>query len=339
MTALQEYQRLECTGLWRESPDAQRRDVVVSFGDASLIIRELPSERALSHWSLPATRRLNPGRMPALFSPGPASTEEVEIDDEAMIAAIAKVHTLIERRRPRPGRLRGAILWWFAAAVFAALVFWLPGALISHTARVLPSATRADLGQAILADLQRIGGNPCASPEGSAVLEKLGARLLGPSGRLVVIPEGLEGALYLPGRTVAIGRRLLEDHETPAVVAGHVLAERIRAEMHDPVPGALRHAGLHAALRVLTTGEVQADALRGYAEVLIAAEPSPVPADRLIARFKAAGVASTPYARALDRSGESTLALIEADPYAATPPPEPLLDDTVWVALQGICSG
>ena len=120
MTALQEYQRLECTGLWRDRAESQRRDVIVSFGDASLIIRELPSERALSHWSLPAARRLNPGRMPALFAPGPDTTEELEIDDETMIAAIAKVHALIERRRPRPGRLRGAILSVVAAAVLGA---------------------------------------------------------------------------------------------------------------------------------------------------------------------------------------------------------------------------
>ena len=37
MTALKEYERLECTGLWKENIDSQRREVLVSFGDNSLI--------------------------------------------------------------------------------------------------------------------------------------------------------------------------------------------------------------------------------------------------------------------------------------------------------------
>ena len=31
MTALRKYQRLECGGLWRESPQDQRREVLVRF--------------------------------------------------------------------------------------------------------------------------------------------------------------------------------------------------------------------------------------------------------------------------------------------------------------------
>ena len=58
MTALKEYQRLEASGLWRPEPDAQRRDVVVSLGDASLTMSEF-SGRPLAHWSLAAVRRAN----------------------------------------------------------------------------------------------------------------------------------------------------------------------------------------------------------------------------------------------------------------------------------------
>lgn len=339
MTALQEYQRLECTGLWRDRPDSQRRDVIVSFGDASLIIRELPSERALSHWSLPATRRLNPGRMPALFAPGPDTTEELEIDDETMIAAIAKVHALIERRRPRPGRLRGAILWAVAATILGGAAIWLPGALIRHTADVLPAATRADIGEAILADLRRIGGSPCEVPDGAAARDRLAERLLGHGGRLVILPEGLNRALALPGNRIVIGRSLVEEHESPEVAAGYILAARTGAEALDPIHDALRYAGLRAALSLLTTGAAPQEAFRGYAEVLIARAPTEPAPDRLLERFRTAGVAASPYAYALDPSGESTLALIEADPFAAEPPPEPVLDDTGWVALQGICGG
>ena len=35
MTALSEYQRLECTGLWRAAPEGQRREVIVHLADAA----------------------------------------------------------------------------------------------------------------------------------------------------------------------------------------------------------------------------------------------------------------------------------------------------------------
>jgi hypothetical protein len=48
-------------------------------------------------------------------------------------------------------------------------------------------------------------------------------------------------------------------------------------------------------------------------------------------------VASTPYARAVDPSGESVLRLIEADPFAQEAAP-PLLKDGDWISLQAICA-
>ena len=47
MTALSKYQRLESAGLWRQDADAQRRDVVVNLGDASLVLSDPRSEMPL----------------------------------------------------------------------------------------------------------------------------------------------------------------------------------------------------------------------------------------------------------------------------------------------------
>ena len=89
MTALKEYERLECTGLWKETSDSQRREVLVSFGENSLILRDT-TETALSHWSLPAIQRINEEKLPAVYKPGPDALETLEIDDETMIEAIGK---------------------------------------------------------------------------------------------------------------------------------------------------------------------------------------------------------------------------------------------------------
>ena len=340
MTALLEYQRLECLGLWRERAQDQRRDVIVSFGDATLVIRETPSERALSHWSLPAVIRKNPGQTPAIFAPGDDTEEELEIDDDTMVAAIDKVHAIISGRQPHPGRLRGALMVTTAAIIVAIAVFWLPKALIAHTAGVLPDAVRHDIGEAILGDLQRLTGSPCNSADGSHALELLSERLLGAKGgRAVVVPDGLRTAIHLPGNLLVLGRNLVEDYDGPEVAAGFILAERLRASLRDPLPPALEFGGMRASFHLLTTGDLARHTFYGYGETLLATKPMPLADDALLHQFKIANVGTSAYAYALDPSGETTLGLIEADPFANTGPAEPLLSDTDWVALQGICRG
>ena len=77
-TAFEKYQRLEASALWRETPEAQRREVIISIGDASLLISDM-QDRPLSHWSLTAVERANPGKTPAIFIPGGDDSESLEL--------------------------------------------------------------------------------------------------------------------------------------------------------------------------------------------------------------------------------------------------------------------
>ncbi|MCB2116402.1 MAG: hypothetical protein KDE00_08905 [Rhodobacteraceae bacterium] len=337
MTALSEYQRLESTGLWRETAGAQRREVIVSFGEATLSISDPKSGRALAHWSLPAVDRLNGGELPALFGPGGEDGEELELTDSDMIAAIGKVHRLIEARRPHPGRLRGALSAAVLAALALAGALWLPGALTDHTAAALPEAKRQEIGLQALGELARLTGAPCAAEDGVAALDQLGGRLLGEAGEIFVVRGGIDRSVTLPGGIVVLSRRLIEESETPDIAAGEVLAAGLRGATVDPMRDLLNFAGLRASITLLTSGDLPEGALAGYGEHLVTKAPDQPPARALLERFADAGVASTPYARALDPSGQTVLPLIEADPYKGTAPPRPLLSDTDWVAIQGIC--
>ena len=339
MTALSKYQRLECNGLWREAPDAQRRDVIVAFGDASLVLSDSRSETPLTHWSLPALARLNPGEVPALYTPGREATETLELDDMAMIEAIETVRGAVAARRPRPGRLRNLLLGGGLAVVLAVGVFWMPGALIRHAAEVVPFATRQEIGRMVLADLGRVTGPRCADPRGRQALAQLTTRLFGPGGaEIVVMRDAPVRAAHLPGRLLLIRRDLIEGYDGPEAVAGYLLAERARAETADPLVSLLRWAGLRATLRLLTTGSFPATALRGYGAVLLgrAETPDPVADAALLARFRAAGVAATAYAGALG-ADPAAPRLIAGDPFADVPP-VPLMADDSWVSLQGICN-
>ncbi|MGR3364068.1 MAG: hypothetical protein ACU0CY_07805 [Maritimibacter harenae] len=338
MTALTEYDRLEASGLWRADPGAQRVDVIVSIGDATLTLSDM-AERALAHWSLAAVHRLNPGQRPAEYAPSedPEETEHLEIADEDMIAAIERVRKAIARRRPRSGRLRFALTATVALVLLLLAVTWLPGALTRQTAALLPPETRAAVGQQLFTRIQTIAGAPCETPRGRAALNRLGTRVLGPDApRLHVLQDGVDGAEHLPGRIILLDAVLIEAHDEPDAAAGYLLAEALRATRTDPMKELLDRAGLWATMRMLTTGTLSDAVLDAHARHLLTTPQEELRPAALLPLFEAARIRSTPYAFAVDASGERTLPLIEADPVPVAVA-EPLLPDDDWVSLQSIC--
>ncbi|ARE39066.1 hypothetical protein RGUI_0925 [Rhodovulum sp. P5] len=338
MTALKRFQRLESPGLWRESPDAQRRDVILSFGEASLVVSDM-RERVLAHWSLAAIERINPGKMPALYRPGTDSGETLEIDESVMIDAIEAVRAALARSRPHPGRLR---LWLLVGVVLAILglgLFWLPGALVRHTVSVVPPEGRAEIGRDLLARVTRVAGPPCNRPDGVKALNRLTRRLLPDRDvRVLVLPGGVPRSAHLPGGLILLNRALVEDYETADTLAGFIIAEDARAAKTDPLAAMLSEVGLAASFKLLTSGHMPREALESYALTMLTMAPEPLPQDILLGRFQQARVPAAPYAYALDISGESVIGLIEADPMRGQTV-APLLSDGEWVQLQGICGG
>lgn len=235
MTALAQYRRLEAIGLWCENQGATPREVVVSFGQATLVLSDPGTETPLTHWSLPAIVNLAPGRHPAIYAPveapaGQPPGETLTISEPEMIDAIARVHRAIETAQPHPGRLRRRLLLGGLALAAAAAIWWLPGQIIAHSTAIAPPAQRLLVGEAVLAEIERITGPACARLAGDTVLTRLGGRLApartaaagadGAGGRngggdgggglvLRVLPGGLQGTMALPGGIVLIGPDLL----------------------------------------------------------------------------------------------------------------------------------
>jgi hypothetical protein len=339
MTALDEYARLEAAGLWRASPGAQRQDVVVSLGEASLTIADL-QDRALAHWSLAAVARANPGERPALYHPDGDPGEQLELGtgSEDMIEAIERVRRAVDRRRPHPGRLRLAVTAAVLAVFAAVAVLWLPGAMRDHALRVLPPAKRTEISEALLAEITALAGRPCRTEEGAAALDSLARRVLGPGadGRLLVFRDAPAITASLPDGRILMARALVEDPAEPDVPAGYVLAERLRQQARDPLEHLVRDGGVMASFRLLTTGIVPRELLRAHARHLLTSKPAPLPDAVLLDGFEAAALSPRPYAFARDVTGESVLGLIEAAPFAA-PAARPTLSDANWLRLQGIC--
>lgn len=339
MTALTEFERLEATGLWRPGLDEQRREVIVSLGDATLTISDTRGT-VLTHWSLGAVQRASGPEVPALFHPDtdPEQTLELSASEAEMIDGIDRLLRAIDKKRPRPGKLRFVVGTLAFAAVAGLMVFWAPDALERYTVKVVPPVKRAEIGRSLLSHLTRVTGQPCRNPQSIAPLDRLARRVLGTGseGRLVVLRDWAGESAHLPGGIILLDRSIIEDYEDADVAAGYIVAESVRAAERDPLVDLLDRAGLKDSLVLLTTGRMPDAALTRYAEFLLTRQTTLPDPEALLAAFAKAELRSTPYAYARDMTGESTLSLIEADPRAAQGS-RPVLSDSDWVRLQGIC--
>jgi hypothetical protein len=334
VTVLAKYQRLESEGVWRADDDAQRRDIFVAIGDATLTLTDL-NEVALTHWSLPAIRRQNPGTRPAIYAPGDDTPETLEIADDEMIDAVEKVLRAVRRQGRHPGRLRTLIFSGIGAAILGLGVFWLPGALSKYASSIIPEATRDSIGARLTSDIERLTGAHCEQPTARAALDRLTERLFpGDSLTVLILPSALETTQHLPGGTLLVSHKLVEDFETVDVLAGFLLAENLRRVENDPFERLLKDAGLGAAFGLLTTGDMSGDDLRAHAERLIVANRATLDSRALANQFILTEVKPNAYLTAVSPAAETVEILANA---GAQIPTSPLLTDSEWIALQQIC--
>ncbi len=337
MTALDEYARLESGGLWRPSPEEQRKNVVLSFGNATLVIADTAG-RPLTHWSLPAVQRLNPTIRPALYSPDPDATETLEIEDDLMIDALERIQAAVRKSRGPAVRLR-LLTWGIGLAGLAAAAWvWLPPAMMAQTASVVPEGKRSEIGARLLGHLQGITGQTCRNPLGVSALGTLQSKVaIGDEPFQVVVAQGeMAAPAVLPGRIIVLPARVIADADTPEVVAGHIIAAAASSEDFPPLERLLNIAGLRETFRLLTTGDVPEVVLQQHAQHIVdhAAPLSDTPT--LAAAFEGAQVPLTPWAFSLDPTGATVSDLFDAD-WATGIGADSLLTDGSWVSLQGIC--
>ncbi len=339
MTALDKYARLEAEALWRQSSDKQHRNVIVSIGNATLVITD-PQDRPITHWSLGAIARDNPGQYPAAYHPDGDVDERLEFaeSEKEMVEAIEKLQRVIERRRPKPGRLRMLISLTIFASIAALLVFWLPQAVKNYAARIVPPIKQKEIGHELLKLITEFTGKPCNSTFANNSLSVLFDKTIGGTGTLYVLPSGLDQTASLPGNLILISRELVEDYEDPDVVAGFVVAEQLRYDQSEIFKDMLNFVGTFAAFRLLTTGAMPQDALRSYSKSILLQPQTAVQNAELINRFHTKNLRLSPYAYALDVTGEKTYTLIEADALSDLEF-APILPDRNWIQLQNICGG
>lgn len=330
MTALKKYERLESLGLWRADKDAQHIEVIISFGDASLVLSDANS-KPYAHWSLAALTRANPSQSPAIYHVDESGAETLEIDDQRMVTAIEEIRSAIERARPHPGRLRFLIGLSVFAAFVAGIVFWLPDAAARYATTIIPDSQAAQIGQSVLSKSSQITGSPCRSSTGDLALNKLMNKVIKvPANKVSIVDMGPRKSAHLPGGNILLSKSLLNDAAGLNVLAGYMLMERAAEDEISPLFGLFRRAGLPETLKFLATSKLNPSLLDQYSEQRLTQEESRPSVENLTALFEVAEL--SPFAFAKYEPAYEMLAEIDGFEDRT-----PLLTDGEWIALQGIC--
>ena len=163
MTAIDKFIRLEAIGWWYEAGRQEAREVIVSFGDATLQLTSM-KDVPLTHWSLLATKRIGTRGKAMIYSADPEQHEVLEVEDPDMIRAISAVTSALTPERP-PSKARWIWRLGLAAALAGALSLT-PPLIYGMVGLTTPPARLATLSATLRAE----AGEPCKGWQGQRAL-------------------------------------------------------------------------------------------------------------------------------------------------------------------------
>ena len=116
MTAQEKYAKLEAGARYFDGESAQPRDVVLCFGERSLVIMGF-DKTVLAHWPLASLRAVGLRRDSAVqLVPHGDSDERLMLSDRQMLAAIGEVCPGLYHRAVDRKGVRRTVLWAGVAA-------------------------------------------------------------------------------------------------------------------------------------------------------------------------------------------------------------------------------
>lgn len=285
MTALEKYARLEALGLWREAAGTDPREVVVSFGNASLILTDL-TDRPLGHWALAGIEPIGRAEGATVYAMDRDGEETLAIRDPEMIAAIAAVsrdwsavpvpvQALARRRFPV-----AVLVVLVVLAVFAAQA---PRLVRDQAARMVPPEQAEEFGQRMLLDLLATHGPACTDPAGLRALGRLSERAAGGLPLEVLDLGAANPVSVLPGPVAIINLEAIRTAPRPQALAarlGHALgSDPTRAPVRDLMEAVGPLASLHYILTgALSDASLARAAGRAILPPASDALPPPIPA-------------------------------------------------------------
>ena len=324
MTALDQYIRLEAEALWSEAPGADPRPVVVSFGNASLVVSDF-NDAPVAHWTLAATRIVKREGEDVIYAPDDTDSETLRISDSLFVDAIRAVSaSTVSHPTPKRWKLKAFVLAFLCLLIALAIIVprqirgWVAGH-VSHEQLVLISdeiLDRADFGF-------------CSEVRADEALSELETVVLRTGDAEVSIADiPATGIVRLPDGRAIIDVSVLERGGSADGFAGWLaLAANLSDDM-DALDNFINSSSTFWALRFVFTGELDDHELDQMAEYSLqnATLPDPDAVAKALARLEAAGISPTAFRASINLPEEQV-----------NGPFRPALGDQDWLALQTIC--
>lgn len=346
---------------------SRRRQVMLTLGDALEIaeLSDVESGWTVTRWAYDEIRRADsPAGILRLTSTSAPSLARLEIRDVAFGAdLVARCPGIDEHQTSRRG-IAKIVGWSVAAAVsiVCVVLFGVPLAA-DRLAPLVPKPIERRIGDASEVQVKTIfGRSMCEDPAGKAAFIKLVNRLRDAAGldddsmTAGVLPSSVPNAFALPGGKVFVLNALLDKAESPDEIAGILAHELGHLKHHDNMRGLIYNGGTSFLIGLLfgdVTGssavifasrsvveasysrEAETNADTFAIEIMHKLGRSPKPAAELMFRITGKEGGSGFTILASHPLTEDRLARMTKEDRPTSGPP--LLTDTEWQALKGIC--
>lgn len=324
MTALEQYIRLETEALWHEKAGSEPRQVIVSFGNASLVITNI-SDAALAHWTLAATRIVGREGDTVIYAPDANRSETLRISDTSFVDAIeavsASTTAVVE---PKRWKLKTAVS--LVAVALVAVLLFVPQKISGWAAGHVSPEQLVLVTDEIL---DRASIKYCNEPRAVEALNELQAMMLRPQDAPIYMTDiQAEGIVRLPDGRALIDISVLKRAGSADGFAGWLVLAVNMPDTQDGLDELIRNSDTGWALRFAFSGEVSDQEYQQMAEYSLhnATLPNPDAVAAALDRLENAGIDTSSFRKSINLPLEP-----EIGPF------RPVLGDQDWLALQTIC--
>ena len=334
MTALDDFDRLEAVGRLQRTPKESPKEVLVTFGEATLTMHELKSsgDIPLAHWSLGAIEKLQNRDNLTIYRLSGNHGETLTIDDATLRDALDKV--LAERRPPKEEKRAHRSLWRPAVIIAGALAayFILPSLVLSTARNMISPERAALLTSDMITEIETRTGPPCSTPLAEVALERL-ARRLDPNGISTLSIQDLGDAdvISFPNGQVFLGAHVLQATRTNSEIAAWA-AVGIAGVIDSPALDKLfEDGGIMDGFRFLSQGELPESSKKRAVDYMLT--------NTVSINEATAQNATVILQNARLSTGGLDQIMMQENVTSTSADATPIMTDQEWSALRNVCRG
>lgn len=269
MTALDKYTRLEAIGQWREAPDDIPTEVVVSFGDATLVLSDL-DENPLCHWAMAATNRISLIGKHAVYTPDTEGFETLEISAPEMIEAISQVSSAGSETPQKKRRVFGVFII-FLLALVGGIVYAAPVLLQAQANRMTSPASARKLGMDMFHALDLKLCHEARADIAKSLFEN---RAFPKTDIELLIVKDEAAEHVFPGHVIVLGNDRLRGISSPEMLASLINTIMFEKSSLDAIKNLFSDSNPGELFDYVTTGALPVERILAAADKIMEESPS-----------------------------------------------------------------